>query len=217
VDREIPAALKRLSESEDKCLKVAQTLLDHGDSLANAKQDLEALIEALPEDSESRPAMMAIAVKCDEISQSINIEASIGDLVGQRLLKITDFLESSLTIFQELIEEHGGAEPKKATRAKPGYGKAEDGESRRGPKAYRDHDGPKKPRKASKSEEDRELTDHDDPDNGEAEAVMARPAAKAAKAAKEKKKAHEGEELFGPDDEALSQDEVNELVNKLFK
>ncbi|MDR0620977.1 MAG: hypothetical protein LBJ61_03765 [Deltaproteobacteria bacterium] len=284
VDREIPAALKRLSESEDKCLKVSQNILNHADDLANVKGELAEILADLDLESETQKALGAIGEKCDLISQKINVEASFGDLIGQRLIKITDFLESSLSIFEELIEEHGGAEAaKKAARAKPavktakpakpskpgkvgkpakadwqrddefaeddyaeddydhddyGHGDEADDEAndtaegaaegREGgegePLAAEARPKPEAPKKIKRAAKVTTVIRESVPAEG-AQALEAaglgeespKPAKAAKKAAKEKKKALKKEELFGPDDEALTQDEVNDLVSKLFK
>ncbi|MDR2387050.1 MAG: hypothetical protein LBE80_05625 [Deltaproteobacteria bacterium] len=146
VDREIPSSIKRLSEAEDKCLSVSQKLLDHADALANLKLNLTNIVAELSEDSDSRPAFENMAEICDLISQSLNLEASIGDLVGQRLTKVSDFLESSTSILVEIIEEHGGPEPgKKSLRGKPPYEKSESTKTEPGlPKAAKDFAKPKK-------------------------------------------------------------------------
>ncbi|MDR2302624.1 MAG: hypothetical protein LBF38_11375, partial [Deltaproteobacteria bacterium] len=141
VDREIPSSLKRLGEAEDKCLSVSQKLLDYADTLANVKLYIPDLLEDLPEDSDSRDALEQIGRTCDLIAQSLNVEASIGDLVGQRLIKVSDFLESSTSIFTEIIEEHGGAEagpksprgklaPEKTDRGKTARDKADQDKSK---------------------------------------------------------------------------------------
>jgi hypothetical protein len=222
VDREIPAALKRLSESEDSCLKASEALLSHSDEIAVARPGLIDALAKLPEGFEDAKVLEDLAGLLDRVSKNLNVVASFGDLVGQRLIKTIDFLESALPIVQEIIEEYTGPEKNKASREKTGQKWANEPADRRPAQPNGDHFGPKKAGKTPKAlaeeavEADWEKEGHPPMETNNQEPKKPATGEKLAKP-KKMKKAQKAGELFGPDDDGLTQEEVTELVNKLVK
>jgi hypothetical protein len=194
VDREIPTALKRLSEAEDKCLKTADSFLNQCASVEDLSPILSALSQSGPVagDLEAAGLVADLAARCSFIAETLNAESSFGDLIGQRLIKVTDFLEITQLILKEILDEFSDrGDPAKPARKPADRAARPDTEDA--------------PDRAAGLKTAREAGENG-PDEGRG---------KTAKAPSEKRRAFRKNELFGPDDEAMTQDEINDLIKKL--
>jgi hypothetical protein len=213
VDRELPNALKRLSEAEDRCLSAATNLLDQASSLDGFGEVLGLLsgLESVAADERATRHLSSLADIARKVSETINHEASFGDLIGQRIVKISEFLETVHVILQEILEEHSAPKKAPAPRAAPSKW------------AQREQDpGPARTRGkgtwAAREPEDGPLPE-DDRDGGHTgdrprAAKRARPDGPV-KRPRDKADPPRGDDSFGPDDEGLDQEEVNDLIKKL--
>ncbi|MDR1296333.1 MAG: hypothetical protein LBO05_02960 [Deltaproteobacteria bacterium] len=219
-DRELPLALKRLGEAEDQCVSAAGKCLDIAEKLNLIATSMLEDIPGLTSSPESVERQLA-AIK--SLAEGLNQYSAFGDLVGQRITRVADFLETIDPILVELVADGQAVRTPPAKRApkdRPGTGKAP-AAKRASNFGDKSEDKPAGEAASSKKRPPRPADD----DGAEAWRSRANPPDELEPAPKLNKKAKKrlqaeldlagASELMGPDDEGLEQEEINKLISKL--
>ncbi|MDR1052015.1 MAG: hypothetical protein LBP95_13300 [Deltaproteobacteria bacterium] len=217
-DRELPLALKRLGEAEDQCVSAAEKCLDIAEKLNLIATSMLEDIPGLTSSPESVERQLA-AIK--SLAEGLNQYSAFGDLVGQRITRVADFLETIDPILVELVADGQAVRTPPAKRSlkdRPGTGKAP---AAKRASNFGDKSGDKPDGEAAPSK--KRPPRPDDDDGAEARRSRAtppdEPAPKLNKKARKRLQAEldlaEASELMGPDDEGLEQEEINKLISKL--
>ncbi|MDR0355976.1 MAG: hypothetical protein LBJ64_09645 [Deltaproteobacteria bacterium] len=194
INRELPSALKRLREADSSCLDSATKILDSIDALNSIIAELSS--DNPPENLEETTESLK------SVAEKLNCHSSFGDLVGQRISRVIDFLESIEPVLAEIAQEFQGGEKKPVRTVRTSKIEREEIEDDLDDESV---EKPKASKKRSVKEEKAKDPDADSP-----------KASSPAKAKKAKRAVQEvEEELFGPDGEAMSQADINALIGKL--
>jgi hypothetical protein len=225
LNREFPLAAKRLSEAENHCSNTAVSVLTQITMLDELSSVLTSIgqTEAVSQDKELVERLSMVSAKFKNISQTLNTIASFDDLVGQRILKVSDFLDTAQPIFQEILNDLDAPFERKKTSFNRSESKSFGEGDQRGSRSRRDADRPHDP--SFSDERDRKTspkksrvvqireTNSLDQEHNPKEAESSEPTATPSE---QQEEAPKQEELFGPDDDGLSQNEVNNLMKKLY-
>jgi hypothetical protein len=183
VDREIPQALKRLSEAQDRCRLSAEEVL-------TATEQLSELLSPPSDQSSPEENLETARQQAKALVSKLNTSASFNDLVGQRLMKVSEFLETLSPIFSEIVDEASPPPRKRTTDRQPA-----------GDRDYKKPRGSFSPKFGARSNNSKDKA----------------PRGVGARGVKTPYKGKRDDKNFGPDDDGKTQKEVDELVKKIKK
>ncbi|MDR1657427.1 MAG: hypothetical protein LBT47_07720 [Deltaproteobacteria bacterium] len=228
-DREIPTALKRLSEAENQLLKSAEQILKLGSSFQDVLDKLATF------DQQAEPAADVVRTfkelldSASKVANELSPLASFHDLVGQRLIKVSDFLEDLKAVLEEILEEQPQRKVRREEAIAPKKPKAKSARPTitSSPIKDDDDDNEGEPEKSdgTQDHDDFESIDNFEDDDDTSEPKVRKKANKdEEKALKKTKMANtfktaknmEKKSLFGPDAAVDNQTEIDQLVDRLF-
>jgi hypothetical protein len=257
IDREIPAAIKRLTESEDRLRKSAELILTLMESLQGVLESASNFSPNSNTAEDVTKTFKELFFPAHGLVGQLGQAASFDDLVGQRLMRVTDFLEDLKLILEEIIEDNPMPKAReKSSREKAASDKSSKSANKPATKSsqkvktkpiifddeygpedlldddidgiiiFEDQEGDQESFQESDQDDTAsDLKDQGKPDKPEKQDKQDKQG-KASEGKKTKmnkmantfKKAKDlaNSSLFGPDDEAIDQTEVDELVDRLF-